>query len=222
MSIHRRLDALEEARDGDEAGDDDREKGRWLSRARIRRTEALSERGADHARSLIVLYRTQDILGNMDAEELIERILDWNPKPEEGRQRGPVAREVYLAVYRKEQGTGHMECPFAWSEAFAAGDELLHGFEAIPDEDLARAYLKPRDTEEKTVEESAWGERYGLTEELGIVACGPDAGEITEAERGRRVGECIAPAIYGEKGYRVVRHMERLEKVYGGGVIPNG
>jgi hypothetical protein len=216
MNIHRRLETLEEAAwTGDEA-DEKREKERWLSRARIRRTEALSERDADHARSLIALYRVQNILENMDAEELIERILAWNPKPENGRQRGQVAREVYLAIYRKEQGTGHMECPSAWSEAFAAGDELLRRYESIPDGELAKAYLKPQDTEEETPAERAWGERYGFTRELEIAACGPDADEITEAERDRRLEEYIAPAIYGEKGYRVIRHMERLEKVYGG------
>ncbi len=217
MSLKRRLERLEEEAGftQDEADQEQEEKERWLARARLKRRDELSEPDADRTRSLIALFRTQNILEEMDEEELIERCLTWQPEPEKGRHRSTIEREVYLAIYRGEQGTGHMKCSEEWRKAFDAGDALLRQYEAIPDEVLASGYVELGNLSNENEEEySRWKELYyddyGFTEALVEVACGPDAAEVSEDENQRRLEEHTASALYGEKGYRIRRLMERL------------
>lgn len=212
----RRLEeqAGRERRDGPE--DREREKERWLAQARFRRREALKERDADHARSLIRLFRAQGILPGMGADELVGRVLAWRPEPDGGRSRAQVEREVALAIHEREPGTEGMACPRAWRESFARGDELAERYGAIPDEVLAEGYARlGRIAEEDGEALEEWAARYeepyGITGELVENAVGPDVGAITEEERRRRLDGYLADSIYGEKGYGMRRHMDRIE-----------
>ena len=110
-------------------------------------------------------------------------------------------------------------CPEGWRESFEAGEELARRYEAIPDEVIARGYLELEEIPEEDEEEVArWKERYersyGLTEELMATAIGPDEAreEISEDEGLRRLEEHMADILWGEKGYRVLRHMQRLRE----------
>lgn len=51
--------------------------------------------------------------------------------------------------------------------------------------------------------------RFGITGELMIKAIGPDFAEIIEEEQRRRINEYLADLFFGEKGYRIRRHMMR-------------
>lgn len=221
--IEGRLRKLEERADEEGRGSsEEQEKEQWLLQARIRRREALEERDADHARSLIGLFRLQDILPEMSCEALIDRILSWGPAPAGGWSRTQVEREVALTIHRGEPGTERMVCTPAWRESFAAGDELRERYDAAPDEDLAEYYVRLDRIEEEGADEVAlaeWSTRYdepfGITAELVEEAVGPDARVIGDGERQRRINGYLADLVFGEKAYRIARHMERIEKELG-------
>jgi hypothetical protein len=215
--LERRLETLEEeARQKWPAGDVlVVEKQEWLARRRRERNEAASE-DTRRARRLIRLFRVQGILPRMSADELIERILSWQPVPEGGRSREAVEREVALTIYNKEEGTEAMVCPDKWRESFAAGDELRERYDARPEEVIAEGYVRlGRLDEEGNVESMAewrdcYEEGYGITEELVRRAVGLDIDEITDEERNRRLHEYLSDAMYGERGWRISQHMRRL------------
>ena len=147
--IEGRLKRLEERADEEgRSTSEEQDKEQWLLQARIRRREALKERDADHARSLIGLFRIQYVLPDMSREALIDRILSWRPVPPGGRSRTKVEREVGLAIHRGEAGTEGMVCPPQWRESFAAGDELQERYDAVPDGDLAEYYVRRARIEE--------------------------------------------------------------------------
>ncbi len=130
-------------------------------------------------------------------------------------------RAVGLAIHNREAGTEGMKCPPAWRESFAAGDELREKYDAVPDEILAEYYARRERIEEGADEQELerWAVRYeewlGIPRELVERAVGPDVEAITEEERQRRITEYLADLVFGEKGYRVVRHMERIEGLEG-------
>lgn len=84
---------------------------REQARAYEERLRAFEEGSPDsrHARSLIRLFRAQNLLPGMGAGELVDRILSWRPVPAEGRSRAAVEREVDLAIRNREPGTEHNE-----------------------------------------------------------------------------------------------------------------
>ncbi len=214
MSMGRRLEALE-GRVASERPiyNEVEEKHRWLSRRHMDRSEATSEE-ARHARSLIGLFRVQDRLPAMSAEELIERIVSWRPPPAGGRSRTVAEREVALAIYNQEPGTKNMVCPSRWRESLEAGDELRAKYNAIPEEVLAEGYVRLGQIggEGQALEE--WSARYeeafGITDELVRRAVGPDVYELSEEEHAFRLHEYLADAMYGEKSWRIRRHIDRL------------
>ena len=192
-------------------------KENWLARARIRRNEMIDE-DTRHARSLIRLFRTQNRLSQMSAEELVERIISWRPVPEGGRSRATAEREVAYAIYNQEEGTENMVCPPGWREAFACGDELRGRYAAIPDEVLAEGWVRLReiedgggDAEEYDEWRDDYEERFGVTIELVENAIRLDAEGITEENCRWALNEYAADVLYGEKGYRVQQHIWRLE-----------
>src|SRR5215210_9497170 len=106
--LERRLRSLEEQakpKRHDHSDDDPLwRKENWLARARIERNKMMDE-DTRHARSLIRLFRTQNKLSRMSADELIERIVSWQPVPDGGRSRATAEREVALAIYNREEDT---------------------------------------------------------------------------------------------------------------------
>lgn len=217
--LKRRLEALEEQTAGFvHFSGEDEEKRRWTIRARMREMDALDCADARDALDLLRLFRTQGSLKGMDFAALVERILAWRPVPEGGRCRNTVEREVSLAIYRGERGTEHLACPEGWREAFEAGEELLGCYEAASDEGLARMYAGLMDREDRGDAEAAnewnrrlWEEVVGGVDLLGR-AEGPGAKEVPEDERLRRLSEMLAGAFFGEKHYRIWRHIQRLKQ----------
>ena len=124
------------------------------------------------------------------------------------------------AIYDGEEGTEDMVCPPALRESLAAADELREKYMAVPDETLARWVVWQRNLEEgesHEVEEALAREAdaHGITEGLMRSAVGPDAEEVREEERARRLREILADLYHGEKGYRV---QQRIEELGAGGV----
>jgi hypothetical protein len=204
---------LEEKNEPRREFSEEERKQHWLAGARARRGQELGRGGAWQVKDVVRLLR-----GRREAtttEELREQLLAWRPPHDENL----VEREMALAIYLKEPGTENMACPEEWRDSFDAGAELLRRYEAIPDEVLAKGYLELGHIEEGEEEEDffRWKERYedpyGITDHLVEAACGPDAVEVTEDERHRRLEECLAPAIHGEKGYRIARHMDHMERL---------
>jgi hypothetical protein len=214
-SLEKRLNALEEQADREKRrGDPEEEKRHWLLGARRRRREATSEE-VRQARSLIGLFRIQHVLPEMSTDELIERIVSWRPVPEGGRSRTTAEREVGLAIYNQEEGTESMVCPPAWRESFEAADELHEKHNAIPEEVLAEAYVRLRQIGEGDEEglgkwRACYEEGFGISEELVRRAVGPDVDEISEEECIWRLTDYLADTFYGERGWRIHRHMVQL------------
>jgi hypothetical protein len=108
-----------------------------------------------------------------------------------------------------------MVCPDRWRESFAAGDELREKYNAIPEEVLAEGYVRRGQIEEGSDEGMAeWHARYegavGITDELVSKAVGPDVDEVSDEEGIWRLEEYLADAVYGKKGFRIHRHMQRI------------
>jgi hypothetical protein len=190
------------------------EKGYWLARRRVDRSWSTPE-AVRHARSLIRLFRVQNILSEMSADELVERIVSWRPVPDGGWLRSTAEREVGLAIYNQEPGTENMVCSSRWRESFEAGDELREKYDAIPDAVLAEAYVRLGRVEEGDEEALAeWSARYeeafGITDELVRKAIGLDVEEISDEERNRRLHEYLADTFYGERGWRIHQLMRRF------------
>lgn len=222
--LDRRLQALEEQaglRESHTYSPDGGEFQRWQARARLDRQKR-TDAGRTRCRDLICLFRTQHILQNMSAEDVIRRILDWQP-PLEDLTHSLVEREVARAIFAKEPGTEDMMCPECWRESLEAGAELLKRYQAIPDHELAEWWSRTAvdHSDEKAVE--GWYEalatRYGITDELCMRAIGPDADEIDEDEAALRLEEYLIPVLEGDKGWRIHRlskeHKEMLEEPRG-------
>jgi hypothetical protein len=221
-SLERRLRALEEQASlkRHDLSEDEPwwEKEIWLARAQIDRNQAMDE-NTRQARSLIRLFRTQNRLFRMSAEELIERIVSWRPVPDGGRSRATAEREVALAIYNREADTENMVCPPGWRESFVCGDELRKRYMAIPEEVLAEGFIRLRDITDRGWDEEEYVEwhtiyegRFGITAELVKSAIGPSVEEITEENCQWALHEYAADVIFGEKGYRIQRHMKSLSE----------
>lgn len=216
-SLERRLERLEEKEEKNDEPrrefSEEERKQHWLAVARARRNQELGRGGAWQVKDIVRLLRKRREATT--TEELREQLLAWRPPHDHNL----LERELARAIYLKEPGTENMACPEEWRDSFDAGAELLRRYEAIPDEVLAKGYLELRHIEESEKEEDffRWKERYedpyGITDHLVEAACGPDAVEVTEDERRRRLEECLAPAIHGEKGYRIARHMDHMERL---------
>ncbi len=216
-----RLRKLEEqAGEEGRAVSEEQEKERWLremgfERARLEQEETPAD--VVHTRDLIGLFRLQYLIPGMGTDELVDRILRWRPMPHGGRSRAAVEREVGLAIHRGEPGTEGMEIPSAWHESFAAGDELRERYETVPDEALAEYCVRQERIEEAAGDGEdleSWAadreEGFGIPRDLEERAIGPDAAEIALEESRRRIDGYLADLVFGEKGYRVWRHAERL------------
>ena len=205
--LKRRLEYLEESVKAERFSDEDEEKRWWLARARVAQNE---DRGDWHAADTIRLLRMQGRLGTT-TEDLRARLLAWRPALNEGA----VERELARTIYLREPGTENMECPPEWAEAFEAADELRELYAAVPDETLARWSLETREAEQRGEDDPGRAaaddaEGYGITDAALWAAVGPDADEIPPEEAERRLREALADLYYGERGYEVQKHIDRM------------
>jgi hypothetical protein len=88
----------------------------------------------------------------------------------------------------------------------------------IPDEVLAEGWVRLREIEDGEGDREEYAEwradcqeRFGITLELVENAISPSAVGITEENCQWALGEYAADILYGEKGYRVQQHIQRLE-----------
>ena len=208
-SLRRRLERLEAGSPG--PIDEEAEKHHWLAVARVRRNREKHDPDEFNANDLFRLLRLQDRLGTT-TEEVHAQLLSWRTKPPaEWAVRCVVAK----AIYEQEEGTENMVCPPEWREAFVAADELRERHARVPEETLARWAVMQHEIEHGEPHAlaeriAAEGERYGITDELFLKALGPDADEITDEEIGRRTREILAEDYYGERGYLIQKHIDRL------------
>jgi hypothetical protein len=214
-SLERRLEALEEERglarsEPRSEASEERRKRAWLATAKLRRRDETRNREEILADGLLRLFRSRGELEHMTTEEARGRLLAWRPRVDARA----IERVLAGAIYRQEEGTENMVCPPEWREALEAAEELREKHAAIPDEVLARWAIVGRDVQE---EEEEGGsdleedlEEYGITDELAMRAIGPDAEEIPDEERERRLVEILAESYYGEQGWRVQQEIYRL------------
>jgi hypothetical protein len=212
----RRLERLEEQRgihfsSRESIESEERRKRAWLATAGVRRNHDLNDGKAWHVRDVIKVLRTQ---GRLPAttEELRHRLLAWRPPMD----RTAIERELAKFIYNREEGTEAMVCPPAWRESFVAADELRRKFAAVPDEVSARWLvwlheLEQGEGDDHVIEKmDTEAEEYGITNELMWKALGPDAEEIPDEERERRLMKILANFYYGEQGYRIQQEIYRL------------
>ena len=209
--LKRRLEAVEESVRAETAGrfsDEDEEKRWWMARARVARSE---DRGDWHAADTIRLLRMQGRLGTT-TEDLRARLLGWRPALDEGA----VERELARTIHLREPGTEKMACPPEWAEAFGAADELRELYAAVPDEVLARWVVERWEVEQRG-EDGAGQEAEGhwITNALLWRVVGPDADELPDEERQRRLRETLADVYYGERGYEIQKQIERMAAGHG-------
>jgi hypothetical protein len=207
-SLNRRLERLEQQRGlKRREPSEGQRKQAWLTRARVRRNH---DKGDWHVRDTIKLLQRQGRLGTT-AEDLRACLLAWRPELD----RTAIEREIARTIYYQEEGAENMVCPPAWREAFVAADELREKYAAVPEETLAQWVVWQHGLEEGAgddvaVKISTEGNGCGITNELLWKAIGPDAEEITDDECMRRLREIFADFFYGEQGYRVQQHIDRL------------
>jgi hypothetical protein len=194
----------------------------WQADAAITRRDA-TPKCAFHARSMI---RWLAMIGKLpaNAEALIERIMaephdvSGYRQPPETRSRSVVTWEVMRSVWREEEGMEPVELSSEWYEAFEAGEELRRLFGAIPPETVALWIVERRrqrergatDEELKHLDASCLVP-HGITEELEERAVGPDADEVSDAEKKWRISEHVHDVFASSWGFQMHKHASRLE-----------
>jgi hypothetical protein len=195
---------------------------RWLHRQRIRHREA-TPKSAHHAREYLAWLRLAGRVPG-DAETLVEEVMaapdaSGYMQPPEERSRPVTEREVYAAIWRGDEGLGHLVIPDAWAAALEASETLRDRFLAMPPEVVAEWWVESHTLREGEASSEAINEhaqsyegRYGITEELLTTALGPDADLLTDEEGHWMVAETIADALCGEWGWHVHNQIVKQEK----------
>jgi hypothetical protein len=208
--LERRLERLERKNPKHARVSEEAEKQMWLATARARRNHENRDRDEFHAHDIFrVLYRQGRRATT--TERVREQLLSWRPPPSERA----VERVLARAIYEHEEGTESMACPPQWLESLIAADELRERHAAVPEEVVARWAVAQHETEQGGSHDlgeqiTAEGESYAITDELISKAIGPDFEELADEEVLRRFRGIVAEAYYGERGYRIQKHIERL------------
>lgn len=225
-SLERRLEGLEQQRGlrGRHEPSEEERKERWLEDARHQRRFDIEHREPltiTHARGHIRALRLQGLLGRT-TEELRNQLIEWFASCASSSSgaidENAIERELARFIYRQEEGSENMVCPPQWRESLEAADRLRELWADVPAEVLARWATMQHGVEEGEalveIEKklAVEGAEYGISDELMWQALGPDAEQITDEERQRRLREVLAEAYYGEQGYRVQQEIDRLLK----------
>jgi hypothetical protein len=218
-SVRRRLEALERKRLPEtvrkpaKPRTEEQKKEDWLRHAKARRFMNRPYRDDWHVEDLIRLLLRRGNFDGMDLEGFRGRLRQWRPPVDEAA----IDRVTAWMAHEGLPPATDMECPPVFRESFEAAATLRERIVAVPPEDLAEVFVALHDAEEgardpEHAEEllCALEERWGLDAELQDKAIGPDAEEVSEEERMRRVREVFAELYYGELGYRVQQHITRL------------
>ena len=111
-----------------------------------------------------------------------------------------------------------MELPSEWCEAFEAGAQLRSLFGSIPPETVALWIVERRRQRERGATDQELKHLdtkclvpHGITEELEELAVGPDADEISEAEKKWRISEYVHDVFASSWGLKMHEHASRLE-----------
>jgi hypothetical protein len=186
----------------------------WVHSCRVTRAESTPE-DALMARAAIRQLHQDGHLSEMSAEETVEAIA-ISPQ---GAISPNIARlELMRFIFNSELATDHMELPDEWRETFEAGGELRRRFAAMLPATVAlwvaerTARQKEGATEEEVKQlDDTFREPHGITQALEERGIGPDAGEITEAEKGWRIAEHVHDVLASSWGFQMYKHANRLE-----------
>ena len=209
-NLERRLERLERNDPKPAPVDEEVEKQAWLATARVTRNHENRDRDEFHAHDIFRVLHMQGRRAKT-TEGVREQLLSWRPPPDERA----VERVLARAIYEQEVGTEDMVCPPEWREAFVAAEELRERYAEVPDETLARWAAAQHETGQGGSHEldeqiAREGESYGITDDIISKAIGPDFEELADKEAQRRFREILAEEYYGERGYRIQKHIERL------------
>jgi hypothetical protein len=197
------------------------EKQMWLATARAKRNHENHDRDEFHAHDIFRVLYTQGRRATT-TDGVRQQLLSWRPPPSERA----VERVLARAIYEQEEGTENMACPPKWRECLIAADELRERHAAVPDEVVAGWTVAHHEREQGGSHEladqiGAESQSYGITDELISKAIGPDFEELSVEEARRRFRDILAEDYYGERGYRIHKHIVRLlderEGLVGGG-----
>lgn len=179
----------------------------WLADARVRRFRDTHSTSEALVRGVIALLVPRGELEGT-ITDVRRRLGAWRP---------PLPKTAIERVSARAAYDGELpgvECPPEWRESFEAAGELLELWLDVPDETLAEALVTLHEGREEEANASVRLrerlEPLGITLELAEKAVGPDLAGIPEEERDRRLRDALADLYYGEKGYRVQRHIHRL------------
>jgi hypothetical protein len=168
---------------------------RWLRRQRDARRQR-TPKEVYHVRERLGWLQLVGKLAEFgSADQLIEDIMaapdaSGYRRPPETRSHTVVAREVYAAIHRADEGLAHLSIPPEWEAAVDAGDELREQYLSLPPEHIASWWLEAAALQErgapKVVLEghaARYEEAYGISEELLTTALGPNGAVLTDEER---------------------------------------
>ena len=206
----RRLERLERKNPKHAAVDEEAAKQNWLAIARTRRNHENHDRDEFHAHDIFQLLLMQGRRATT-TEGVRQQLLSWRPPPSERA----VERVLARAIYEKEEGTENMACPPEWRDSLIAADELRERYAGVPDEvvawrAVAQYEMGQGGSHELGEQITAQGESYGISDALISRALGPDFEELADEEVRRRFRDILAEEFYGERGYRIQKHTERL------------
>jgi hypothetical protein len=213
-SLRRRLSRLEEDSRWAEVVREREARREWVRSCEDLHAETTPQ-DALSARAAIRRLRQDGRLQEMDSAELVELIAS------QGTLSPNIVRlEVMRAIHNREPSMLHMKLPSEWCEAFEAGAQLRRLSGAMPPETAAlciaeRASLGRREggaTEEELKQlDTRYLEPHGITEELEERAVGPDADQISEAEKKWRISEHVHAVFISSWGWEVHKHASRLK-----------
>lgn len=186
---------------------EDGRKERWLAGAKVCRHQDTHSGDEAYVRDVIALLAPRGELDG-DLQHVRRCLAAWRPPLSETAIERVSARMAY-------DGDLPVECPQEWQEAFAAGEDLLARYLAVPVETLAEVLVALNEAagEGGDVPEDAAArelEPLGITQELAERAVGPDLSKIPDEESDRRLREVLAPFYHGEQGHLVQAAIYRL------------
>jgi hypothetical protein len=202
----------------------------WQLRVRIRR-DRKTPRSVKVCRSRIAWLRLVGKLSDFEsAEELIADVMtapdgSGGRQPPEERSRTLVEREVFAAIWRQDEGLGHLELPPEWAEMLAAADEWRAKMLSVPVQELAHWVIAIRALIQQEAGEA--GEKidglcaeclgpYGVDEQLLERVVGPDRAVLTSEEVGWMIHGPLQGDYCSEWAWQVGEAVREIDEREGG------
>jgi len=145
-------------------------------------------------------------------------------QPPEERSRIMVEREVYLAVWRGDEGLQHLRVPGEWAEILDASEQWRARLESVPPVVFARWLVENRRAMQEDGSEAgqieALGEQclgpFGITEALLESVVGPDRDALTSEELGWQLNAPLQDLFVSEWAFEVQEEVRKIDEREGG------